>query len=145
MPCAIRTHWLTPVGSNEKETPEEVIRRLVGKAKVYGFSERTPGRKHLKPGDRICFYASGSGVVAHAEVASAPKKEHHAAIHNQEKYEWVFRLTKTRLYLEKPVVIDGALRSQLDAFAGRDLHKSWAWFVQATRKITERDFHTLTR
>jgi hypothetical protein len=46
--------------------------------------------------------------------------------------------------LENPVVIDVALRSKLDAFKNRELNKAWAWFVQATRKITENDFKVLT-
>jgi len=46
---------------------------------------------------------------------------------------------------ENPVVIDAALRSKLDAFKKSDPNKAWAWFVQATRKITEHDFKILTR
>nr|QNO54515.1 hypothetical protein LPKEAICH_00005 [Methanosarcinales archaeon ANME-1 ERB7] len=46
--------------------------------------------------------------------------------------------------LENPIVIDATLRSQLNAFKNRELNKSWAWFVQATRRITEHDFKVLT-
>lgn len=138
-------YWLTPVKSDEKQTAEGVIETLVGKEKIYAFGERTPGRKHLKLGDWICFYAAGKGVVAHAKVASAPQYEIHPKITHPEKYPWVFRVEKVQLYLNEPVVIDAALRAQLDAFHGKDLNKGWAWFVQATRKITDRDFKALTR
>jgi hypothetical protein len=138
-------HWLTPVKSYPEETAEECIHVLVGENQIYAFGDRTPGRKHLKPGDWICFYASGKGVVAHAKVVSSPEKKPHHRVRHSERYPWVFRLDETKLYLDEPIVIDAALRSRLNAFQGRDLNKAWAWFVQATRKITEHDFRILTQ
>jgi hypothetical protein len=138
-------YWLTPVKSQEEQTAEEGIKTLVGQEKVYAFGERTPGRTHLKPGDWICFYATGIGVIAHAKVSSKPKRQPHPRVRNSEKYPWVFAITNTNLYVETPVIIDAALRSQLEAFNGRDLTKSWAWFVQTTRQITKQDFDLLTR
>jgi hypothetical protein len=138
-------YWLTPVKGDKIQTAEEVIESLVAKNGIYAFGERTPGRKHLKPGDGICFYANAKGVIAHARVASAPEKKPHRAVRHSEKYEWTFRVAKSRLYIEEPVVIDAALRAKLQAFEGRDQDKSWAWFVQATRKITEHDYRILTR
>lgn len=138
-------YWLTPVKSYPEEAAEDCIRILVGEEQIYAFGERTPGRKHLKPGDWICFYASGTGVVAHARVVSAPEKKPHRRVRDPERYPWVFRLDKTDLYLDEPIVIDATVRSGLDAFRDRDLNKSWAWFVQATRKITEHDFGILAR
>lgn len=134
-------YWLTPVKSDEEQTAEEVIQVLVGEKSFYAFGDRTPGRKHLKPGDWICFYATGNGVVAHARVVTAPRKE----VRHSERYPWVFELDSTQLYLDNPVVIDAGLRRQLDTFEGRDPNKAWAWFVQATRRITKHDFDILTR
>ncbi len=138
-------YWLTPVRSDEEETGEQVINTLVGQERIYAFGERTPGRKRLKPGDWICFYATGGGVVAHAKVASAPEKKPHPRVRHPERYPWVFRLEKVSSYLNQLIVIDATARSRLDAFRGRDPSKSWAWFVQATRNITEHDFGILTR
>jgi len=137
--------WLTPVKGDEEQTAEEVVETLVGREKIYAFGERTPGRKHLKPGDWICFYATAKGVIAHAKVTSSPEKKKHARVRHPEKYPWTFRLDNTRLYLEEPIVIDAATRTRLEAFKGRDPDQSWAWFVQATRRISEQDFKTLTR
>lgn len=138
-------YWLTPVKSYEEETAEECIRTLVGQERIYAFGERTPGRKHLKPGDWICFYATTKGIVAHAKVISTPEKKLHHKVRHPETYPWVFRLDSVQLYLDKPVVLDAAVRSQLDAFRGRDLNKSWAWLVQATCRISAHDFNILTR
>jgi len=138
-------YWLTPVKSDKEQTSGEVIQTLVGQEKIYAFGERTPGRKHLKPGDWICVYATAKGVVAHAKVLTKPEKKQHRRVRHPEKYPWVFRLESTQLYLDDPIVLDPAVRNQLDAFQDRDPDRSWAWFVQATRRISARDFSILTR
>jgi hypothetical protein len=139
-----RQYWLTPVRSDEEQTADEVIESLVGKEHIYAFGERTPGRRYIKPGDFICFYSSGKGVVAHAQVASKPEYEVHPKVHYSDRYPWVFRVKDAHLYVENPIIIDAALRSRLEAFKGRE-HKAWAWFVQATRKISESDFKVLSQ
>lgn len=140
-----RSYWLTPVKSDEEETADECIQHLVGEEKVYAFGERTPGKRHIKPGDYICFYSAGKGVVAHAQIASRPEHKKHPRVRHPERYPWVFSVKNVHLYLENPVVIDAALRSKLDAFKKSDPNKAWAWFVQATCKMTEHDFKILTR
>lgn len=137
--------WLTPVTSDEDETAEQVIESLVGREGIYAFGERTPGRRHLKPGDFICFYATGIGVVAHAKVTSKPENKPHPKVRQPERYPWTFHIGSQKLYLNKPIVIDAALRSRLEVFASRDPAKGWAWFVQATRRVAEHDFKILTR
>jgi hypothetical protein len=62
-------YWLTSVKAEEGETAEQCVQRLVH-AGIYAFGDNTPGRKQLKPGDRICFYATGKGIVADAKVVS---------------------------------------------------------------------------
>ena len=135
---------LTPTKSDEHSSAEDIIRTLVGEQCSYAFGDRTPYRKDLKPGDWICFYATTVGVIAHARVASTPQKRHHPGVHSLEDYPWVFSLSDVHIYVDEPIVIDAQLRSRLDAFKGRSLEKHWAWFVQATRRITERDFAILT-
>lgn len=138
-------YWLTPVKSTEEQTAEDCIKSLVGQERIFAFSERTPGRKHLKPGDWICFYATTKGVVAHARIISHPEKKKHPGVRQPEKYTWVFGLDNIELYLDHPVVIDASLREKLDAFQGRDPNRNWAWFVQSTCKISMHDFKLLTQ
>ena len=138
-------YWITSVKSDEEGTAREVIERLVGEERVYAFGDKTPGRKALKAGDWICFYESTNGVVAHAMVASKPERNPHKAIRRKEVFPWTFKLKNAKLYLDDPVVIDAQLRLQLDAFKDRDPNKPWAWFVQSTHRVSERDFKTLTR
>jgi len=138
-------YWITPVKSDEYETGRDCIARLVGREMVYGWGERTPGRKRLKPGDWMCFYETANGVVAHARVTSRPERCQRPAMRHPDKYSYVFGLDSPQLYLDDPTVLDPSVRGQLDAFEGRDLSKGWAWFVQSTRKISKHDFDILTR
>lgn len=138
-------YWLTPVKSDEERTAEDAVRALVVDEKIYAWSERTPGRRHLKPGDWMCFYATGIGVVGHARVVSAPTEMEHPAVSQPDRYRWIFKVDRAEFYADSPVVIDAALRSRLGAFEGRDPNRSWAWFVQGTHKVTEHDFRILTR
>lgn len=137
--------WLTPVKSLPEQTAEECIRHLVGKEQIYAFGQNTPGRKRIKPGDRIAFYSNGKGVVAHARISSLPENKPHKAVRHSENYPWVFRISDPVLYLDKPVVIDAAARANLDAFREKDLNKGWAWFVQGTGRVSAHDFAVLTR
>lgn len=139
------TYWITSVRSDEQSTAAEVIKTIVGKDHIYAFGQNTPGRKHLKPGDKIAFYETGNGVIGHATVDSIPENKPHPNLRHPEKYPWTFRVKAISLYLENPVIIDADLRGQLDVFQNRDAKSPWAWFVQATRKIPEHDFSLLTR
>ena len=137
--------WLTSVKSDEAGTWEDTIHTLVNRERIYAFGERTPGRKSIKPGDWICFYGAGTGVVAHARITTRPKKQPHPSVRNPERYPWVFQLGDAYVYTDTPTVIDAELRSQLDAFRDRDPNGPWAWFVQATHSLSQHDFETLTR
>lgn len=137
-------YWLTPVKSEPEATAEQVIQTLVGQEKIYAFGERTPGRKRLRPGDWLCFHASGKGVIAHAKIMSTPEKKKHPKVRHSDKYPWIFGVGQAKLYLDNPVVMDAEVRAQLEAFEKRDLNKSWGWFVQATRRISRNDFNVLT-
>lgn len=137
-------YWLTPVSGDDQNSPEQVVQRLVGESGVYAFGENTPGRKKLKPGDWICFYASRKGVVGYAKVITSPQKGVHSGVRDPDKHQWLFKLTDVKLYLDSPLVIDAAVRNQLEAFAGKDANGWWAWFVQSTHMVSDHDFAILT-
>ena len=137
-------YFLAPAKGDETRTAEDIVRYLVGEKKLWAFGERTPYREVLKPGDKICFYASGKGVVAHAEIATKPEKVKKPEIKELRGYPWIFKLKNVRLYLDDPVILDANLRSKLDVFKERD-QSAWGWFVHRTQKITEHDFKLLTK
>ena len=136
-------YYLTPVASDDTQTAEERIKKLLLGAGMYAVSKNSLGRK-VKPGDWICFYATATGVVAHARVKSPPVQKDHSLVKHPEKYPYVFEVDSVRIYTENPVVLSAELRAKLDAFQGRDPSKPWPWFVQTARRVTKQDFMLLT-
>jgi inosine-uridine nucleoside N-ribohydrolase len=51
------TYWPTPFKDDDKQTAEKVVETLVGDENIYAFGEKTLGRRHVKRGDWLCFYA----------------------------------------------------------------------------------------
>lgn len=142
-------YLLTPVSDDGQATAQETIKGLLA-AGWYVFGARTPGRRELKPGDHICFYQSGVGVVAAATVESAPEQKAPplnttSFVKNLDKFPWSFQVVNPRFFFDTPVVLDQGLRSLFDAFSQRDPQRAWAWFVQGTRKISGHDFCLLTQ
>ncbi len=129
-------YFLTPARNRDRESATQAISRQLNEGS-YSWGERTPWVTTLKPGDRISFYAAMRGVVADAEVTSS-------AEHTRGAFPWRFGVKNSRL-LNPPIAIDRALRSELDAFRGKDPASTrWSWFVQVTREISEHDFRLLT-
>jgi len=99
----------------------------------------------LREGDKVCFYHSGVGVVAHTEIASGASKRSVKFVKDGERYPWAFAVRGVRYYLDDPVVIGVGLRAQLDAFDKNDPAGNWSFFVQGTRYVSAHDFALLTR
>ena len=141
------THYLlSPIADDKERSAEEAVRTLFGGG-WYAFGDRTPGRKVLAPGDRICIYQGGKGVIAEAIVESKPEKKPAPGLPEagKEKYPWRFKVKEPRYFFDKPVVVsDASFRGKLDAFEGRDPAGAWAWMVQATREVSEHDYLLLT-
>jgi hypothetical protein len=141
--------WLTPVSSAGTLSAATVVDRLVGHAHTYGFGGGSQARRQVEVGDWLCFYACGKGgmaVVAHARVTAAPELGAPNPIPGlADKFPWMCRLDSESLYANRPVVVDSVMRGRLDAFRGRTPLAIWSWFVQTTRKLTEKDFERLTK
>jgi len=86
---------------------------------MWAFGQKTPNRSSIKPGDCVAFYQRPVGVVAVAEVATVPEDK------------------------PMPGVVKDPMKDRW-TFAGCDPGKMWAWFVFATRSITQHDFTLLT-
>jgi len=137
-------YYLVPVGEEEEKSPTEVVEQVLG-ANIFAFGERTPHRRHIKRGDWLCFHASTIGVVAHARVRVGPERKRHPAVNHPDDYPWVVELEAVKMYTDRPVAIDRAMRAQLDAFKGKDPERAWGWFVVTVNRINKHDYDLLTR
>ncbi len=97
----------------------------------------------MRPGDQICFYVSGRGVIASATIATEPQSGPDPRIDGERRFPWIVELSDVKMTNE-PVALTRTLRDQLDGFANRDRDQVWSWFVQYTHPITEHDFKLLT-
>ena len=113
--------------------------------KMWAFGENTGGRSSLKIDDRVCFYLSGKGIVAHAKTASEPHYDINDKVRNPEEYPWIFDLIEVETYLAKPVILNKQKRSMLDAFKGKERASNWGWFVMGSHTITQNDYYELIR
>ena len=136
-------YWIAPVANLPGRRSPETVMDLVGKHRIFAISETNFLRKKPHKGDRICFYASGVGVVADAELAAEPRRTLDMRLPNPKKYCFAFTLGRVRTYGDKPVVLDPRLRSRLRALSGGD-SLSWAWFVHNFHGVSEDDFRLLT-
>lgn len=138
-------YWITAVAGDKKEHSHERIARLLGDHQIFAFSERLGAELQISPGDWICFYAKSKGIVAHAKVDSAPRRNPDRRVGDSpEKYPYTIKLTEIQLYPEHPVTFEESTRRQLDAFGGHS-KDNWGWIVHRAHTITARDFMILTR
>ncbi len=102
------------------------------------------GSGNLKRGDQICIYEKRVGIVAKTTVASSrePNSLKFSFLPSQ-VFKWAFRIEKSELFSDSPIVLDIELRRNLQAFEGKD-PSQWAWFVQSTHSVSEQDFNALT-
>ena len=138
------SYWLLAVQPAEWQTAETLIATLVGEERMFALSNKGATKRAVKPGDWLCFYVSGTGVVAHARVTSVPERKAHLHVDSR-RYPWLVSLEESALSLRQPRVLTTALRSQLEAFQHRAPEGRWSWFVQRARRVSRHDFMTLTR
>lgn len=140
------TYWLFPAKGRADADAVTVLHEWLDRS-MWGLYESTAGRKRVKAGDWVCFYAGNVGVVAYARVARTAD----AAVPSQEwpepspPLQPVYKLPLTDVrWLPEPVKLDERCRVALDAFKGKARDRAWGWFVHTTSKLTLHDFELLT-
>ena len=139
-PASERRYLLTPVRNRPGKPATDTIRDYLNKG-YYVFAADTPFRAALRPGDKICFYASKVGVVASADITSQAELRPRAEI--PEEYPWVFSLANPHDFLDRPVVLTADLCAKLDACKKKG-SANWNWIVSFTKNLTAHDFRMLT-
>lgn len=133
---------LAPVTNSRDGTAIELLSDLLSR-QWFAFSHTNPMVDTLASGDLICFYAKGSGIVARAEVASAPERVRIPGATYPDKFDWAFRLRGIKTFFQTPVSLSVELRSSLEGLRGTP-SDYWGWFVRAPRIVSKHDFDLLT-
>jgi hypothetical protein len=141
-------YWLIPAGQRHGMSAADHLKVWLDRG-FWGFGESTPGRKRLRVGDWVCFYAAKQAeVLAYARMAGLADVLL-TAEEWPESSPMDDRIYKVPLeaitWVPTPVKLDAATRGSLDAYAGRDAKAfTWGFFVQTTRRLTHADFERLT-
>jgi hypothetical protein len=95
-------YWVATITGNETTTPEKFIAAVIAKRDVLAVCDA--GRLHSKgsPGDWVCFFVPGKGIVGHAQLASVIEDATKVVRHAR-RFNCVYRLTNVTLY-ERPIV-----------------------------------------
>jgi hypothetical protein len=141
------TYWLVPSGDQAGYTAEEHLRSWLAHD-FWGFGAHTPGRKSMRPGDWACFYAAKTKQILafgriDGDLDHLVRAEEWPGPNAYEGEAYKVPLAEIT-WLDPAPVLDAALRSQMDAFKGKDPGSVWSWLVQSTRRITRDDFFRLT-
>ncbi len=124
-------YWILPAGDRPNINAMETLHAMLGKD-MWGMHRSTAGRKHLKEGDQIAFYASKAGVVAAAEMAGPADQliPAHDLPKGLDDSQPIYKVPLRNVrWLKNPLPIDESLRQQLDAYEGRPTNGVWLWFV----------------
>ena len=62
--------WLATINADQGATPEEFVELVIGKRQIFGVVENGNPQNIAQPGDRLCLYIPGKGVVGHCQVRS---------------------------------------------------------------------------
>jgi len=140
-------YWLTPVAERGGLSPKEVVEQTVGQG-TFGFSSDAIQQIRPRPGDRIVFYGSQTGIIAHATVAGRPSHSDDPSsslgIPEADGYPYLIDLEEVDVY-DEPLQLSEQVRRQLDAFEDANASDGWGWFVLTVRDLTHHDFQILTR
>ena len=140
-------HWLVPAGARKGTEAIDFLKMWLGRG-YWGFGERTPGRKAMRTGDHVCFYASKiHEVVAYAELAGPIDKLIEASDWPEPEppEQPLYKMPLANIvWLPHPTTLDAAVRSTLDAYSGKNPAGNWSFLVQTTRRLSAADFARLT-
>lgn len=142
------SYWIVSAREIDGERPEEVVSRLAGEEGVWGMRDSTPGRKSIRAGDWLCFYASGKGVVGHGRVVGPPTQKEEVGESMPAGYDYIIQLDDVTVYPDNPVAMDEETRSKMEVYRGKRGQEGtggWGWLFIHPNTISRHDFDLVTR
>jgi hypothetical protein len=106
--------WVACLTHDENATPEQVLDSVIRRRNVLGISDAGPFPSPARPGDRVCFFVSGAGVVGHAQLESVVS-DASAVLRGARRFGAVFRLSAVVIYdVPNPVAAGSAVQRIAD-------------------------------
>ena len=92
-------YWLATIVRNGAATAEQLLEFVVGKRHVLGVTDAAKGQMSSRPGDWVCFFVPGKGIVGHGRVLSlAENGSIRRLVRASDRFERLIRLNDVELY-----------------------------------------------
>jgi hypothetical protein len=94
--------WVATILDDEMASAEQLLASVIAHRRVLGICHAGPLQSEGSPGDWVCFFLPGKGIVGHAQLASVIDNSG-SVVRNAEQFSCVYRLSHVELY-EEPIV-----------------------------------------
>jgi len=135
----VKGYFLVPM-SWKGDLSEEGSPIAMVDSRKFRFGRHAAAAKRIAPGDLLCFYLSGVGIVATAQAASSLSFDDKDS---DSRYPFIVGLTSVKIFMVRPIILTPAIRSQLDLLKGKNTAR-WSWMVQTCNQLSRHDFLLLT-
>jgi hypothetical protein len=96
--------WAATVERGEAATFQKMIESAVGDRRVLGVAEKGASSGVARPGDWICFFAPGKGVVGQARVSAVAGGEA-GLVRRSDRFSRLYRLTNVEVF-DTPIIAE---------------------------------------
>ena len=97
-------YWITPVGPDHATRPEEFLELVVGRRQIYGIIGSAASPHFVRPGDALCFFISGRGIVGHARVGALVENAN--VIRDAHRFRQLVHVEDVTLHTSQPHALD---------------------------------------
>jgi hypothetical protein len=95
-------YWVATIAGNEVAAPEQLLAAVIAERRVLAICPAGKLRSQGSPGDWVCFFVPGKGIVGHAQLASIIEDSAKVVRHAR-RFSSVSRLASVTLY-ERPIL-----------------------------------------
>ena len=95
-------YWVATIAGNEVAAPEQLLAAVIAERRVLAICPAGKLRSQGSPGDWVCFFVPGKGIVGHAQLASIIEDSAKVVRHAR-RFSSVYRLASVTLY-ERPIL-----------------------------------------
>ena len=93
--------WAATITWNETATPEQLLGSVIASRRVLATCHTGRLRGQASPGDWVCFFVPGKGIVGHAQLA-AILDDGEKVVRHSLRFNCIYRLEQVVLY-ERPI------------------------------------------
>jgi hypothetical protein len=114
--------WLATINADQGATPEEFVELVIGKRQIFGVVENGNPQNTAQPGDRLCLYIPGKGVVGHCQVRAIA--EGVTGLRDPHRFSKLLHLEDAILHVNAPVPPEEEMQLRMRALrADRHAHQ----------------------